>query len=228
MIRFKVRMPIPFNHGMAIHDSSESTDYSLGFLVNGTDWITVQKYLMPAQVQNADPAHPNDGLNGDVIDRITFMLWGKPIDLADVEIFESDGSDPELPADTDTAVVDKYLANYTLRKFPIFQRNGFFPYGPVSRIDANTFAAAELGRPLDEGIVEDLRDLRFHHCNTYSNFCDSTPPASRRAALDRSGIRLIETMFSNTRFGNLPDDAPEYQTLTGAGGPSGLVGLVRP
>ena len=223
MIRFQVRMPVPFHHEMVIHDRSESVDYGLKFLVNGTEWITVQKYLMPAQAKTADPAHPNDGLNGDEIDRITWLLWGEPIDLADVEIFESEGGDPELPADTDAAAVDDYLAHYRLRQFAVFQRNGFFPYGPVSRIDANAFSAAELGRPLEEGLVEDLRDMRVHHCNTYLNFCDPTPPASRRAALDRSGMRLIETMFSNTRFGNLPDDAAEYRALAEQAAHPGLL-----
>jgi len=196
MIRFKIKMPICFRHEMVIDDLTGKQSYELRFLVNSTDWVTVQRYLVGSVPKKAG----GNGLLGHQINRITFALWGEPIELANVEIFESNGHDSELPVDTDVIPVKKYISQYKNPDYPVFKRNGVFPFGVVTRVDADDFNGKIFGVSTRDGVKADLADLRRHHVNTWLNFCDLTFWPDRLADVNDAGIYLLETMYSNADF----------------------------
>lgn len=212
MIRFKLKTPIPFLHQMELRNRSEGTTYQLPFLVNATnEWVSVQKYLRPATFLNAESQNSkHDGLLRDDVDRFVLKLWGEPIEIAEIEVFDSDGTLPELPEDAEQKDINAYQSTYKLKEYPILQRNGIFPYGAVLRMDANLLSEEKLGYPVQDSLQDNLADMRRHYLNTYINFCETTPVELRIEATSRNKIHLIDTRYANTKLGDLKDDSQEW------------------
>lgn len=105
------------------------------------------------------------------------------------------------------AAMDAYLAETPPIEYPELQRNGFFPFAVVSRVDANIALEKFFGCHLDDSLRADLTDMLRHNLNAWYNFCDGTDWRERLARCEDAGIRLIETRYCT--YGFPPFDTPD-------------------
>ena len=199
MVRLRLRADRPGSFGLNVRNHTEGAEYFLPFVVANSGWTAVNKYLAGAVYKRVGkPGVPKDGLVGDEIGSIQIAYAGARLDLDDFEIVNVPVGTPQLPqGDLPPAT------GYVPRPYPILDR--VFPYGVVMTVAAGDAANAALfGQTRDERFEADLLDLKRHHMNTVSNFCDDRRVAWRLSLMNRYRLNLVETRFSNA---NLTDAA---------------------
>ncbi len=213
MLEFKVFTPAGGNWELNLFPV-EGGEFSLLFPTRSGEWTTVRKYLFKAAFKRGNlPENATGALMGMTLQRIQLAVGGgnSPIRIAGVKLFEGSGNEPELPADDTEATVKQWAALHPPRDYRELQRNGVFPFGVVTRADANVAGSELFGYALSDSLDADLRDMKRHYLNTYSNFCDGTDPEARIGRSELFGLRLLETAFNATRLAELPPEAPEWR-----------------
>lgn len=209
MIRFKIRSSRAWDDNeITFFNKSENTNYRLKFPTTANKWVTVQKYVYKADLKKRPNAKAEyDGMLGDQLNGFQLATMGSQIELADVEIFEASGEEPELPLPEKDPVLEAYLESFQPVDYPALRRNGVFPYGPVIVVRANEQSAKLFQRQLADSYRDDLIDMRRHYMNTFINFWEKTPIEDRLALAEETGIYLIETIFCGTNFAKLQPDS---------------------
>ena len=192
MVRMRVRVDRPGSFGLNVRNRTEGAEYFLPFVVSGSDWTAVCKYLVGAVYKRFGTVGlPKDGLAGDEIGSIQIAYAGTRLDLDDVEIVEVPAGTPETPRDGLPGA-----AEFVPRAYPLLDR--VFPYGVVLTVAAGDAGNAALfGQSRDERFEADLLDLKRHHMNTVANICDDSRVDWRLSLMNRYRLHLVETRFAN-------------------------------
>ena len=192
MVRMRLRADRPGPYGMNVRNRTEGSEYFLPFVLSGSDWTAIHKYLDGAVYKRfGEPSLPKDGLAGDEIGSIQIAYAGSRLELDDFEIVDVPDGTPEEPRQELPAATD-----YVPQPYPILDR--VFPYGVILTVAAGDAGNASLfGQSRDERFEADLLDLKRHHMNTVANFCDDRRVEWRLSLMDRYRLHLVETRFAN-------------------------------
>lgn len=213
VIEFDIWTSDPGDTALNIENVSEgNAEYQLPFRCERlNNWSRVRLYLKHALYRRGGAAaRPKDGLVGDGIGSIQIAVHGREVRIDNFRILDYREPVEELSGHA-TIDIAPQVGNY-----PIL--NEVFPFGVISTVNAGNIINGKLfGQETSERVESDLLDIKRRHFNVYVNFCDDENVADRLELMDRFGLYLIETAYSNHPLAELPDDHPAIRTIDAAG-----------
>ena len=208
MVRMRLRADRPGPYGMNIRSRTEGAEYFLPFPIADSGWVRVHKYLSGTVYKRVGkPDVPKDGLVGDEVGSIQIAYAGSQLEIDDFEIVDVAPGVPEVPLATLPGA-----DGYEPHPYPILDR--VFPFGVILTVSAGDAGNGALfGQSRDERFTEDLLDIRRHHMNAVSNFCDDGRIAWRLSQMRRHKLHLVETRFANADLSRAPQTGPPLETI---------------
>ena len=227
MIRFRIWSNGSNECDINLTNKEEQAMYSVCFALPANKWVEVQRRIDTSyhRLQGV-PDIPNDGLVDDHISQIQIATQGTLVMMDCIEIVVADDDVNEYPpecrplaqknispAEFMQKMRDENLFT-KLNEFPCFQRNGFFPFAVVSRLDANAFNSKQLGEDLEASFTRDVVDMKRHYLNCYYDFCIGYGDLEQRIRrTEKTGMRIVECCFSGCDMFKAASDAPMIQAF---------------
>lgn len=190
--------------------SADGVEYTLSFPAEKGRWIVVRKRVKDAIYKR----YGKEGLKFELLgDRLSFVQIaheGREALLDNFSIYEADTSERESPEDLPPFLA-AYRDSLPPLDYPVLRRNGVFPFGVVSTVNAgDRDNGALFGQGKWERFEDDLLDMKRMGLNTVANFCDDKDVERRLDLMGKYRISLIETAFSCTDLYKLP---PGHESL---------------
>ncbi len=227
VIRFRVWATNKVHCDINLTNMEERAMYSVSFNLPAKTWTTVQRRLDKAYYRlQGTPDIPNDGLVGDHISQIQIATTGTRVMMDTIELVDIEEDIDEFPPEArdvsnmlnpmqiKAKLEQKLGENHSLVSYPSLQRNGFFPFAVVSRLDANAFNSKELGEDYETSCTRDLIDMKRHYINTYYDFCVGYSDLVQRIRrTEKVDMKIVSCCFSCTNMPVFPDNSFEVKVF---------------
>ena len=226
-IRFKVLTAETGTHLINVRTNSGEQEYHTVFHTTANQWhenilplkeFCFKRILKPGALKKSS-------ISGSRISMVQLAYIGREISVGDFAFIEM------TPADRESASrMPDYLREYTEKRIPgeylRLKRNGIFPFGVITTVNAGNRINAELfGQTPEERREEDLRDIRSRGFNAYSNFVDADQDIARRLGqVAKFHLYLLETRTSSPGLHSLPDDSPLAKAVRACSSHPNLLG----